>query len=134
MSVDSRNEPDGISLTWIKEQLRGLSAVEPPEGLKERLRADIPCPAEDEASASHIRWWLGATGWAGMAATIMVLGGVLWVWTPAAPPVGPEPDASRSRGLVLAVDYNNSVGQMRATDYNSLRPPDINALDSNGLQ
>jgi hypothetical protein len=134
MNTDSRNERHDVSSDRIREQLRALSAVEPPRGLKERLRAGIPCPLGDRVSPGHVRGWPGVTGWAGIAATIIVFCGVLWFWTPAKPSVGPEPDATDTLGPVLAVDYNSSLGQMPAADYNSVRPPDINALDSNGLQ
>ncbi len=175
MNVDSRNEQGGMSLEWVKEQLRALSAVEPPRRLREKLRAGIPCRSGSErvcerpvqrgmgilpmnhrqdadatrphgqdaritsqtpsgASAKHTGQWLSTTGWAGIAATIVVFCSVLWLWTPTQPSVGPEPDAYSGLGVVLAVDYNNSLGQMLAADYNSVRPPDINALDSNSLQ
>ncbi len=134
MTMDSRNEQNDVSSNWIKEQLRAMAAVEPPGGLKDRLLAGIPRRAGDKASPCHVRSWPGATGWAGIAATIVVLCGVLRLWSPAKPAVGPEPDAASTRGLVLAVDYNSTLGQAPATDYNSLRPPDINTLDSNSVQ
>ncbi len=134
MNTDSRNEQGGMSLERVKEQLRALSTVEPPPRLREKLRVGIPSRATSGAAPNHTRWWLGTISWAGMAATIVVFCGVLWLWTPAEPSVGPEPDAYSGLGLVLAVDYNNSLGQMLTADYNSVRPPDINALDSNSLQ
>jgi len=134
MSADSRNDQAGMSPEWVKEQLRALSVVEPPRELKEKLLAGIPCRSGDKGSACCVRWWPGATGWAGIAATIVVLCGVLRFGTPAKPSLGPEPDATDSLGSVLAVDYNNSLGQVPAADYNSMRPPDINALDSNSVQ
>ena len=121
MNVDSRDEQNNVSLEWVKQQLRALSAVEPPRGLKGRLLAGIPGQVASKASPWHMRWWPGATGWAGIAATILVLCGVIWLRPSAGPPVRPSPDANSGLGLVLAADYN------------SVRPPDINALDSNGL-
>lgn len=135
MNADSRNEPNDVSLDWIKEQLQAMAAVEPPKELREKLRTAIPCRSADMASPGRTWGWVGGTGWAGIAATIVVLCGVLQLWTPAQLSVGPEPDAGGSRlGLVVAADYNNSLGQMLVTDYNSMHPPDINALDSNSVQ
>ncbi len=134
MNADLSNEQGGMSLEWVKEELRAWSAVEPPKGLREQLLAGIPCRAEVAAAPNHTRWWFGMTSWAGIAATIVVFCGILWLWTPAQPSVGPEPDAYGGLGLVLAVDYNSSLGQILTADYNSVRPPDINALDSNSLQ
>jgi hypothetical protein len=119
MNVDSRDGRDGSSLGQVKQQLRALSALQPPRGLKERLRAAIPRPVASEASAGHLRRWPGATGWAGIAAAIMVLGGLIWLRTPAGRPAAP--------------DANNNPGPVLAADYNSVRPADINVLDSNGL-
>ncbi len=63
--------------------------------------------------------WGGELG--GIAATIMVLCGVVWLHTPAGPSARPLADA------------NSGVGQMLAADYNSVHPADINALDSNSF-
>ncbi len=134
MNVDSGNEQGGMPLERVKEPLRALSAVEPPKGLREKLLAGIPCRSAGEGSPNHTRWWLGATGWAGIAATMVVFCTVLWLWNPAKPSVGPEPDAYSGLAVVLAVDHNNSLGQMLAADYNSVRPPDSNGLDGNSLQ
>ena len=121
MNVDSRDGRGGFSSEQLKQQLRALSAVQPPHGLKERLTAAISCQMGSHTTAWHLRRWPGATGWAGLAAAIMVLCGVIWLRTPAGRSVGPVPDINSSPGRVLAADYN------------SVRPPDINALDSNGL-
>ncbi len=134
MKRNSRDEPNGVSPDWVKEQLRALCAVEPPTGLKERLLAGLPCQSRDGVSPDDIRWWLGVTGWAGIAATIVLLWTVSWLGGPAKPSVGPEPDASEGMGLVLAVDYNNNLARKLVFDYNSLRPSEVNTRDSNGLQ
>jgi hypothetical protein len=120
MNVDSRNERQGFSLAGMKQQLRALSAVEPPEGLREKLVAAVPQRATDEVRRCQTWRWPGVTGWAGVAATIMVFCGILWLRTPAGPAQGPAPDANSLLGGVLAADYN------------SVRPPDTNTLDSNG--
>jgi hypothetical protein len=121
MNVDSRNERNDFSLEWVEQQLRALSAVEPPRGLRERLLAAVPGRAANEASQWQGRRWPRATSWAGIAAAIVVLCGALWLRPPAGPSAKPSPDANAGSGWVLAADYN------------SLRPADINALDSNGL-
>jgi hypothetical protein len=121
MNVDSRSERNEYSPGWMKEQLRALAAVEPPRGLRERLRAGVPCRAAREAALGRTRRWLGVGSWAGIAATIVVLSGVVWLHTPAGPSARSLPDA------------NSGLGQMLAADYNSVRPADINALDSNSF-
>jgi hypothetical protein len=121
MNVDSRDERNEVSLEWVRQQLRALSSVEVPKGLKERLWAAVPGLAMREASSWRAWLWPRATGWAGIAATIMVLCSVIWLRTPAGPSARRSPDA------------NNGSGRVLAADYNSVRPPDINALDSNGL-
>jgi hypothetical protein len=121
MTSDSRNERNDLSLEWLKRQLRALSAVEPPRGLRERLLAAVPLQPANGMSQWQTWRWPRVTGWVGIAATILVLCGVIWLRTPAGPSARPSPDVNSGSGRVLAADYN------------SLRPPDINALDSNGL-
>ncbi len=121
MNVSSTNERDGFSLDGMKRQLRTLSAVEPPEGLKKKLLAAVPQRATTEAGRGHIWRWRGVTGWVSVAATILVFCGIAWLRTGAGPAQGPAPDA------------NSLLGGMLAADYNSVRPPDTNTLDSNGL-
>ncbi len=121
MNMDSTNRRSGFSLAGMKQQLRALSAVEPPDGLKERLLAAVPRQATDEVRRCHVWRWRGVTGWVSVAATIMVVCGIFWLRAPAGPAQGPTPDA------------NSLLGGVLATDYNSVRPPDTNTLDSNGL-
>ena len=121
MSVDSRNERDDASLKWVEHQLQALSAVEPPRGLKEELLAAVPRRSAGETLSWRAWRWPTAAGWAGLAATIVLLCGILWIRTPRMPSVSPSADVNAGLGQVLAADYNN------------VRPPDINALDSNGL-
>ena len=121
MNVDLRDGRDGSSLDWVKQQLQALSAVEPPQGLKERLLAAVPHPAVSRVSSRHVWLWPKATGWAAVAATVMVLCGIVWLRSPAGPSTRPSTDA------------NNSLSQVLAADYNSVRPADTNTFDSNGL-
>jgi hypothetical protein len=121
MSVDSRNRREDCSPEDVKRQLRALSHVEPPCRLREKLLAAIPHPRTSETSPSRVRWRLGAGSWVGIAATVAVLGGVFWLRLPAGPAPRPQADANGARVRVLA------------SDYNSVRPPDINALDSNSF-
>ena len=58
---------------------------------------------------------------AGIAAAMVVFCGVLWLHTPTGP------------SARLSPDVNNGSGRVLAADYNGVRPADINALDSNGL-
>lgn len=121
MNVDSRNERNDFSLGWMKQQLQALSAAKPPSGLRERLLAGVPARAAKEMGQRQPRWWAGATSWAGIAAAIVVLCGILWLRPPAGPSARPS------------LDVNSGSHRVLAADYNSVRPTDINALDSNGL-
>jgi len=120
MNADSREQRNDFPLEWVKQQLRALSAVEPPKGLRARLLDTIPGRTACEAAPWQPWRWLGATGWAGLAAAVIVLGSVVWLRT-TAPSGRPLADANSGSGVVLAADYN------------SVRPADINTLDSNGL-
>ena len=121
MNLDSRNKGEDFSLEGLKQQFQALAAVEPPGGLKEKLLAAVPGPVTGQVRRCRIWRWPGATGWASVAATILVFCGVVWLRAPVGPAPGPSPDANGLWGGVLAADYN------------SVRLPDPNALDSNGL-
>jgi hypothetical protein len=121
MNVDSREQRNDFSLGWVKRQLRALAAAQPPSRLAERLLADVPGRTAGQASPWHVRRWPRATGWAGIAAAMVVFCGVLWLHTPTGP------------SARLSPDVNNGSGRVLAADYNGVRPADINALDSNGL-
>ena len=121
MNADARDERNNVSLEQIKQQLGALCAVEPPRGLKEKLLAAIPRRALREAAPAPVARWPGATGWVGLAATIVVVCAVAWLR------IGPGPSASPSS------DANGSPGRVLAADYNGVHPSDINALDSNSL-
>jgi hypothetical protein len=145
MNMDSRNGRDDGSLEWVEQRLRALSAVEPPRGLKETLLAGVPCRVTGEARLGRIWRWPMATGWAAVAATVVVLCGILWFGAPTRPSASPAPDANSGLGWVLAASHgsvlspeanaldSNSVGWVPATDYNGVHLPDINALDSNSF-
>ena len=121
MNGDSRMEQGASSLEGMTQQLRALSAVEPPAGLREKLLAAVP-PRATGVRPCRVWCWPGVTGWASVAATILVFCGILWLYAPTTRPVsGPSPDANSLLGGVLAADYN------------SVRPADINMLDSNSL-
>jgi hypothetical protein len=121
MNVDSRNEQNEFSLEGVKQQLRALSAVEPPGRLKETLLAAVPRQVTREAPRCHLWLWPRVTGWVSVAATILVFCGIVWLRTPSRPAIRPAPDA------------NSVVAGVLAADYNSVRLPEPNALDSNGL-
>jgi hypothetical protein len=60
------------------------------------------------------------TGWVSVAATILVFCGIARC-------------ARRRTGQGPAADANSLLGGVLAADYNSVRPPDTNTLDSNAL-
>ena len=119
MNVDSKDGRKDVSLGWVKQRLRELSAVEPPQRLRESLLAAVP--GRTTGATAPVGRWSRATSWAGVAATITVLCGALWLRPQNGPSARPSPDA------------NNGAGRVLAADYNSVRPADINTLDSNGL-
>ncbi len=121
MNVDSRDGREDYSLEGVRRQLRALSRVEPPSRLRERLLGAVPQQTTRDVSPPRMRGWLGARSWVGIAATVAVLGSVLWLRLPTGPTTGPQADA------------NSGLRQVLASDYNSVRPPDINALDSNSF-
>ncbi len=53
MNVDSRNGRNDFSLDAMKQQLRALAAIEPPEGLREKLLAAVPQRAPAQAGRWH---------------------------------------------------------------------------------
>ncbi len=110
-----------MNVNSMKQQLRALAAVEPPRGLREKLLAAVPQRATAEVRQCHTWRWSGVTGWASVAATILVFCGIVWLRTAAGPAQGPSPDA------------NSLIGGVLAADYNSVRPADMNTLDSNGV-
>jgi hypothetical protein len=120
MSANSRDDGRDFPLKWIKDQLRAFLAVEPPAGLREKLRAGIPRAAGVEPRAGGARLWSGTMSWAGLAAAIVMICAVVWL-LPSARPARP------------VTDINSAAGPTFAADHNSIRPPDINGCDSNGL-
>ncbi len=120
MSVNPRDDGRNFPLKWIKDQLRAFLAVEPPAGLRAKLRAGIPHSAGVEPRAGRIRLWPGTMSWAGLAAAILVVCAVVWL-VPSGRPARP------------VIDTNSGPGLTFAADHNSVRPPDINGCDSNGL-
>ncbi len=121
MNADSRNEQTDFSLEGIKQQLRALSATEPPGRLREKLLTAVPRQMAAEAPRCQLWLWPRVTGWVSVAATILVLCGIVWLRTPSRPATRPAPDA------------NSLVAGVLAADYNSVQPSDTNTLDSNDL-
>ena len=122
MSVNSRNEPNGLSLDWVKRQLRRLSMIEPPPGLKHRLLTGISRSSPSQTPMCPARRWSRGASWTGIAAAILVATAVMvWLGAPA------------GRSARPVADTNGGPGRVLAADYNGVRPPDINTSDSNGL-
>jgi hypothetical protein len=115
MNADAKKGRDrDVDLGWVQRRLRGLGTVEPPRRLKERLLAAIPCRAAPVA-AWRPRRWRRATAGAAIAAAVVVICGAIWFRTAVAP----------------SVEVDNRPPRVLAVDHNSVRPADINALDSN---
>jgi hypothetical protein len=104
-----------VALESVKRWLRGLGTIEPPRRLKEGLLAAIPCRAAP--AVWRPRRWYRATAGAAIAAGVVVACGAIWFRTAVAP----------------SVQVDNRPPRVLAVDHNSVRPADINALDSNGL-
>jgi len=122
MNVNAGNGREGLSMDWLKSQLRAISAVEPPESLRERLEAGIPVAGGMPITGSA--WpWLRTVQWTGAAAAaVITVSLVAWLGTP------------WGRQVRSAIDANGSPGRAYATDHNSLRPSDTNVCDINSLR
>lgn len=119
MNGNVQNGRGGFSVDWVKEQLRRISAIEPPRSLRDRLEADIPARMISTPS-THRSWQLWG---AGAAAAILAIASVVaWLGTP------------WSRQIRSTIDANGSVGRVCATDHNSLRLSDTNLYDINSLR
>jgi anti-sigma-K factor RskA len=121
MSTDMRNERRDLSMEWVEDRLRALSAVEPPPTLKGRLVADASCAAV-APKKRYIWLWSREARWAGaVAAVIAVASLVGWLGTP----LGRQ---------VRSVPQIDNRGWTDAVDYNCLRALDTNSCDTNSLR
>jgi hypothetical protein len=117
MSENARNGREGLSMNWVEEQLRMVSAVEPPQSLRDRLEAGVPLRM---VSAPPMRWSWRVWGTGAAAAIIVAASAIAWLGAP-----------WRIRS---AIDANGGVGRVCATDHNSLRLSDTNLYDINSLR
>jgi len=120
MNTGPEDNAQDISLAKVKDQLKALARVNPPDALRDRLLAAVPHdPARKSAAAPLPRWRQTAGYIAVAAAFILVASVLLRVVMPAGYP--PRPVA----------DINDRSTSAALTDQNSLHPRDINVCDSN---
>lgn len=119
MKTNARDGHGDFSADWIAGRLKTISAIEPPQHLRERLVAGIPASAVRTPATG----WLWRARWAGAAAAAIVIVSIAaWRGVP-----------WERRGSV-ALDANGRSGRAFATDHNGLRPSDINLCEVNGLR
>jgi len=110
------------SMEWLREKLRALPAVPPPESLRTRLIADIPRAVTRGPLARQLPPWPRGIRWGAVAAAILAGSVVAWLVTSWVGQGRPT------------VDANSHLSRAYAYDYNGLHPPDTNLCDSNGLR
>lgn len=123
MNRNSGNGHEEVSSGWVKRQLEAISAVEPPQSLRNRLLAGIAANAAGPSATRCVPAWSGWARWASAAAAVVVTASVIvWLGVPAG-----------RQGRPIA-DINGEPSQAYARDHNSLGPSDTNLCDINGLQ
>jgi hypothetical protein len=123
MNDRPRHEYDDLPRDSVEEQLRALSAVQPPASLREKLIARLAYLPVRESGRFSGEFWFRAFGAAlATAAVVAVVSTVAWLGGPPRRPVRPSTEGNaRSAGML-------------ATDQNSIRPSDINICDINTLR
>jgi hypothetical protein len=122
MSINPTSMPDDASLERVKEQLRSLSAIDPPQSLRSKLMADIPTQASRGARGAPARWWFKAIGYGAVAAVVVAGTSAI---------IRLAGSSARAPGPIG--DVNDDSSRTVAADYNSVRPLDSNVYDNNGL-
>ena len=120
MNAGSPDDPRDIALAQVKDQLKALARVKPPGGLRDRLLATVPPDAAGSDAAAPPRPWSQITRYLAIAAAVMLVASVL---IRLLPPLG-----GQNRPIA---DINDRSTAASMTDQNSLRPLDINIVDSN---
>ena len=123
MNDGPRHEYDDPSRGSVEEQLKALSAVQPPGSLREKLMARLAYLPVYERERFGSRFRSRAFGAAlATAAVVVVASALAWLGGPPRPPARPSTEGNaRSAGML-------------ATDHNSIRPSDINICDINALR
>jgi len=123
MNRNPGNGNEEVSAGWVKRQLGAISAVEPPQSLRDRLLAGIPATAAGPSATRRVPAWSGWARWASAAAAVVVTASVIvWLGLSSGGPSRP------------IADINGESSQTYAADHNSLRPSDTNLCDINGLR
>lgn len=123
MNTRPTDGSNDVSTQWLEKHLKSLSAVSPPETLRQRLLADVARAAAvgpGERGAVH-RWSRAVRYVAATAAVIVATCAIVRLGLPS------------RRGQGPVADHNEQVSLVAAADYNSPRPVDMNVCDNNGV-
>jgi hypothetical protein len=122
MNVNPGTGREELSMDRVRTQLKAISAIEPPQSLRNRLEASIPVAGGTPIARCIWPYW-ERIRWAGAAtAAVMMISLVAWLGTP------------WGRQIHSTIDANSSPGRVYATDHNNLRPSDTNSCDINGVR
>ena len=122
MNTHPRDGSNDVSKEWLEKHLKSLSAVTPPETLRQRLMADAAGAVAVGPGGPVVHRWSKVVRYVGVtAAAIVVTCAIVRLGLP----------SRRTQGPVA--DHNEEVSLAVAADYNSLRPVDMNVCDNNGL-
>ncbi len=106
----------------FEDQLRQLSRVAPPAGLREKLMGAVPAATTGQLRNASITRRPRVLRYVGAAAIIVLMVSVLLQFLA---PVGRPPR--------LASDINDPLATAAMTDQNNLPPRDVNVCDSNAV-
>ncbi|HNS18990.1 MAG TPA: hypothetical protein PKH24_00750 [Sedimentisphaerales bacterium] len=123
MNVNPGNGQEEVSMDWVQRQLKAISAVEPPQSLKDRLMAGIPVAGGGQPAACCVPMWSRRARWVGVAAAVIITASVIVRF---GVPTGRQ-------GCPIA-DMNGAATQAYARDHNSLGASDTNLCDINSLR
>lgn len=120
MNDDRQQDGVIISVIQLKARLKALGAIEPPEGLRDRLVTAIPDRATHRTGRPTASSWPRILRPIALAAGIVVMASVVVRFlTPL--PTPPRP----------IVDINDRGGAATLADHNHPSPLDSNCCDSN---
>jgi hypothetical protein len=120
MNAGPEDRSREIALPKVKEQLKALAALQPPDALRDKLLAAVPDIETGKTAVASLPRWSQTAGYIGIAAVFILVASVLLRLVT---PIGLHPRP--------VADINDRSTSAALTDQNSLRPHDINVCDSN---
>ena len=119
MNARPQDDRRDIPLAQVKDQLKALARVKPPGRLRDKLLATVPHDAP-RSDAEPLPRWSQTARYIAIAAAVILVASVLIRFLP---PLG-----GQNRPVA---DINDRSTAATMTDQNTLRPRDINVIDSN---